>query len=178
MKRHKSFIPAAFFALVASLFWLSGAHAAQTAGAVLAFKGQVAAVDGGGLSRELNDGSEVYVGDTIQTGVGSYVVIEFIDGARATVRPDSELKLDRYAYGTGDDGALMSLVKGGLRAVTGSIAHEQPESFKVKTNVATLGVRGTEFALRICGEDCGKEAERYSTLSPGLEGRGVAIVEE
>ncbi|HSH43992.1 MAG TPA: FecR family protein, partial [Arenicellales bacterium] len=119
----------------------------------------------------------VNVGETVRTGAGGYVVIEFVDGARATVRPNSELQIDRYAYGTGDDGALMSLVKGGLRAITGSIAHDRPESYKVRTNVATLGVRGTEFALRICEQDCSEEAQRFAGFSQGLEGRGYTVIQ-
>lgn len=165
MKSEKSLIYAAFCALAATLFWLSSAHAAQPAGSVIAYKGTASASDASGLNRELTKDGQIYVGDTIRTGAGSYVVIEFIDGARATVRPDSELKVDRYAFGTDDDGAVMDLVKGGLRAITGSIAQNRPDSYKVKTNVATLGVRGTEFALRICGQDCADEARRYASLS-------------
>lgn len=163
--------------LAACLFWVSAAPAADTAGTVVAFKGEVDATDAAGASRDLSKQDTVYVGDTVRTGVGAYVVIEFVDGAKATVRPDSELKIDRYAYGTDDDGAVMSLVKGGLRAITGSIARERPETYKVKTNVATLGVRGTEFSLRICEEDCSQEARRFSGFSQGLEGRGYAVIQ-
>lgn len=165
MKSEKSFLYAGICGFTAALFWLSAAHAAQTAGSVIAYKGSATASDPSGLSRELNKDGEIHVGDTIRTSAGSYVVIEFVDGARATVRPDSELKVDRYSFGTADDGAVMDLVKGGLRAITGSIAQDHPESYKVKTNVATLGVRGTEFALRICGQDCAAEARRYASLS-------------
>lgn len=168
MKKEKSFIYAGFCALAATVMWLSTAHAAQTAGTVIAFKGDVSAADSSGASRTLKKSDEVNVGDTIRTGPGGYVVVEFVDGARATVRPNSELKVASYAYGTDSDGAVMDLVKGGLRAITGSIAKENPQSYKVKTNVATLGVRGTEFALRICGEDCGREASRYAGLSHDL----------
>lgn len=161
---------------LAVAFWLSAAQAAETAGTVMAFKGDVSAMDASGLNRALKKDDSVSVGDTVRTGAGSYVVIEFIDGARATIRPDSELSVDQYAYGTGSDSAVMSLVKGGLRAITGSIAHENPESYKLKTNVATLGVRGTEFALRLCEEDCSAEAKRYEGVAQGLELDGDFIV--
>lgn len=163
--------------IAAGVLWLGAAQAAETAGTVVAFKGQVEAVDAAGAARELGKDDAVNVGDTVRTGTGGYVVIEFVDGAKATVRPSSELTIDRYAYGTGDDGAVMNLVKGGLRAITGSIAQNRPESYTVKTNVATLGVRGTEFALRICEQDCSNEAQRFAGLSQGLEGRGYTIVQ-
>lgn len=174
MGTRNAFVYAVFCALAAAL-WVSGAQAVGKAGSVIALKGQVSALDAAGSSRELKKGDPVGVGETVRTGAGSYVVLEFIDGARATIRPDSELKVDKYAYGTNSDGAVMSLVKGGLRAITGGIAHENPESYKVKTNVATLGVRGTEFALRICKEDCSKEAKRYQGASEGLEMNGDFI---
>lgn len=168
MKNENSFIYASFCALAATIFWLSTAHAATQAGSVLAFKGEVSAVAPSGTSRELKKNDQVYVGDTIRTGAGSYVVVRFVDGERATVRPNSELKVASYAYGTKKDGAVMDLVKGGLRAISGDIAKENPKSFKVKTNVATLGVRGTEFALRVCKEDCAAEARRYAQLPKNL----------
>lgn len=177
MKTSNSLLKSGFCALIASVLWVAAAQAAETAGTVVAFKGQVGASDASGLNRELKKGDEVYVGDTIRTGAGSYVVVEFVDGAKATIRPDSEMKVDRYAYGTGDDGAVINLVKGGLRAITGTIAQERPESYKVQTNVATLGVRGTEFSLRLCDADCTAEARRFEGFSQGLEGQGFAVVQ-
>ncbi|MFZ0488160.1 MAG: FecR domain-containing protein [Arenicellales bacterium] len=175
MRTRNTFVYAVVCTLAAT-FWLSTAEAGEKAGTVIALKGEVSAQDASSVNRELKKDDPVSVGDTIHTGSGSYVIIEFIDGARATIRPDSELKVDQYAYGTGSDGAVMSLVKGGLRAITGSIAHENPESYKVKTNVATLGVRGTEFALRLCEEDCSEEAKRYEGITQGLEMNGDFIV--
>lgn len=163
---------------LAAAFWLSAVRADDKAGTVIAHKGEVSVLDASGLSQELKKGDSVSVGDTVRTGAGSYVVVEFIDGARATVRPDSELRVDEYAYGTDSDGAVMSLVKGGLRAITGSIAQEDPESYRVKTNVATLGVRGTEFTLRLCEEDCSNEAKRYEGFDQGLEMDGDFIVQQ
>lgn len=177
MKTNKSLILQYVAVLAAGVLWLGAAQAAETAGTVVAFKGQVEAIDTDGAGRDLRKSDAVNVGDTVKTGTGGYVVIEFIDGAKATVRPNSELKIDQYAYGTGNDGAVMSLLKGGLRAITGSIAHDQPESYKVKTNVATLGVRGTEFALRICEQDCSEEAQRFAGFSQGLEGRGYTVIQ-
>lgn len=175
MKREHLSLKSVTYLLIASALWLTTAQAADMAGSVVAFKGKVSASDASGLNRELKKGDGVNVGDTIRTGAGSYVVVEFVDGAKATIRPDSEMKVDRYAYGTGDDGAVIKLVKGGLRAITGSIAHQRPESYKVQTNVATLGVRGTEFSLRLCEADCGAEAKRFEGFSQGLEGQGIVV---
>lgn len=134
--------------------------AAEQAGSVLGIKGDVVARGDGG-DRVLLKDDPVFVGETLVTSANSYLVITFIDGAKATVRPDSELEIDRYAAGEDDSGALISLVKGGLRAVTGAIAQRNPDSYRVKTPVATLGVRGTEYYLRICEQDCAEEQRLY-----------------
>jgi hypothetical protein len=150
------------------------AFSAEQAGTLLGLKGDVRAVGESG-DRALLRSDSVFEGDLITTGANSYAVVEFVDGAKATIRPNSELKIESYQFNRSQDGALLNLVKGGLRAVTGQIAHNKPESFKVKTNVATLGVRGTEFYLRICEEDCAAEQATHSQnlfvekTRPGME---------
>lgn len=146
-----------FLTLSAFVLVCAVAHAADTAGEVIAVKGEVAAQEAGGGTRQMSKLDKVFVGDIITTGNGAYAVIQFIDGAKATMRPDSTLAVDKYSFGTGRDGAVLKLIKGGLRAITGEIARARPESFQVQTRVATLGVRGTEFTMRICELDCAAE---------------------
>ena len=134
--------------------------AADPAGTVFGIKGDVRARTDSG-DRILLKGDSVFVGETLLTGANSYVVVSFIDGAKATMRPDSELAIERYASSEADNGALLGLVKGGLRAVTGAIAQRDPDSYQVKTPVATLGVRGPEYYLRICEQDCADEQRMY-----------------
>ena len=61
--------------------------------------------------------------------------------------------------GDGDDAATLSLVSGGLRVITGAMAKTNPENYKVRTPVALMGVRGTEFAIMLCGDDICDEEE-------------------
>jgi len=159
--------------LVAAAF---AAESGTAAGKVMAVKGNVTAQSQSGATREIATGQEIYVGDRVVTQAGSFAVIEFIDGARATVRPSSELVVNKYAYGSKDDGAVLDLVKGGLRALSGAIAKDNPENFKVKTNVATLGVRGTEFDIRLCEKDCDDEQRRAVNRLPGLQGYGYTVL--
>ncbi len=133
---------------------------ADEAGKVLGIKGEVVAIGDAGERVLLKDDA-VFEGETVSTGANSYVIIDFIDGAKATVRPNSRITIESYRLGGAENGALLDLVKGGLRAVTGEIAQRQPESYKVKTPVATLGVRGTEYYLRICEQDCADEQAVY-----------------
>jgi len=92
------------------------------------------------------------------------------------MRPDSSLSVNKYAFGTDDDGAVLELVKGGFRAITGEIAHNRPDSYQVQTNVATLGVRGTEFAIILCEKDCDAQATDTAELKDGgITGHGFFV---
>lgn len=96
---------------------------------------------------EAFQGSEVEVGEHVVTGPRSFAVIQFEDGARITVRPNSEVVIERYDYLGDNEGAEISLLSGGLRIVTGAMAKTNPESYTVQTPTALMGVRGTEFSV-------------------------------
>ena len=134
------------------------AIAEDSAGMVVASRGEVLAASNGG-SRELKQGDYVYINDEIMTANRSFAVIQFVDGAKVTVRPDSLMIVETYVYnGDGNDAATLSLVSGGLRVITGAMAKTNPENYKVRTPVALMGVRGTEFAIMLCGDDiCDQE---------------------
>src|SRR5262249_6442729 len=53
-----------------------------------------------------------------------------------------------------------SLLKGGMRAVTGELSKRDPQSVKVQAGSATIGIRGTSFDARLCAEDCAQEGGR------------------
>lgn len=95
-------------------------------------------------------GDELHEGDTVTTGDRSFTVLQFVDGAKVTIRPSSVLVIDQYA----DNRAQINLVQGGLRMVTGAWAKSNPEDYRVKTPVALMGVRGTEFSVQLCNDQC------------------------
>lgn len=126
--------------------------AEDSAGMVVASRGEVLALSNGG-SRELKQGDFIYKDDEVITSNRSFAVLQFVDGAKVTVRPDSTLIIEQYVYnGDGNDAATLSLVSGGLRVITGAMAKTNPENYKVRTPVALMGVRGTEFSVYLCGD--------------------------
>jgi hypothetical protein len=140
--------------LIASLAgFATQAFASEAKGLVVASRGTVIAT-GAADSRELKQGDEIFVEDEIMTGPKSFAVVQFLDGAKVTIKPNSEIVIEDYVYnGNADDKATLSLVSGGLRVITGAMAKNNPENYKVKTPVALMGVRGTEFAIQLCGDD-------------------------
>jgi hypothetical protein len=144
---------------------LTGPVMAQTqdsSGMVVASRGEVIALSDGG-SRELKQGDFIYVKDEIMTSNRSFAVLQFTDGAKVTVRPDSTMIIEQYLYaGNDNDEATLNLVEGGLRVITGAMAKSNPENYKVRTPVALMGVRGTEFSIMLCGDDvCGEDGDVF-----------------
>ena len=152
----------ASFVLVAALAGPVLAQDQDSSGMVVASRGEVIALSNGG-SRELKQGDFIYVNDEIMTTNRSFVVLQFEDGAKVTVRPDSTLIIEQYLYnGDVGDEAELNLVSGGLRVITGAMAKNNPENYKVRTPVALMGVRGTEFSVILCGEGvCDETGEEF-----------------
>jgi hypothetical protein len=91
----------------------------------------------------LQQGAEISEGDIITVADQSFVVIQFEDGSKLTIRPNSELIVTEYTMA----GAELELVRGGLRLITGLIGKENPDKYMIRTPVALMGVRGTEFSI-------------------------------
>jgi hypothetical protein len=139
---------------------------------LVASRGEVHAVTAD-TNRALSQGDSVFVEDQIITGDKSFAILQFIDGAKVTVRPNSQLAIEKYVFNGGDqDAATLNLMKGGLRIITGAMAKVQPESYKVKTPVALMGVRGTEFAVMLCDDQICEEEDAPIEGLDDVEGSG------
>jgi hypothetical protein len=146
-------------ALMATFMSVTAYAAEDSSGMVVASRGEVLALSNGG-SRELKQGDFIYQNDEIITSARSFAVLQFVDGAKVTVRPDSTLIIEQYLYaGNENDEATLNLVSGGLRVITGAMAKSNPENYKVRTPVALMGVRGTEFSIMLCGDEVCAEGE-------------------
>ncbi len=145
--------------LTGLVIFTSGLQAAEGIATLVASRGEVTATSTD-VERSLTQGDSVYVEDRVTTGDKSFAMLQFIDGAIVTVRPNSEVIIEQYVFnGEDEDAATLNLMEGGLRIITGAITKSQPESYKVKTPVALMGVRGTEFAIMLCnGQICDQEA--------------------
>lgn len=117
-------------------------------------EGAVSAVSQDGRARALATGGPVYANEMIDSAAGSQAVLVFLDQSRVTVQAGTRMIVERYRFEPGRPGTgevLLNLLRGGLRALTGTIARERPESFLVRTTVATIGVRGTGFDVSCLG---------------------------
>ncbi len=157
MAASKQFARAAFAGTILSLF-AALAHAAP-AGSIEYTQGVATVQSGTAATHIAGPGAPVNQGDTITTAPNSYTVVKMVDGTRMTVRPDSKLVVTTYDYqptDTGSSGSMVfSLLRGGLRAITGIIPKRDVNAARIVTPTATVGIRGTDFDARICSGDCG-----------------------
>jgi len=135
---------------------------AQGAGEVEFSRGVGFAQSPGEAPRTLGRGLPLRQGDRLTTSEGASAIIRLHDGTRMTVRPNSELVLQQYQFreNAPDNGFLMQLVRGGLRAVTGLISKSSPSAARIQTSTATIGIRGTDFDARLCRGDCARESSQ------------------
>jgi len=150
-------IAAGLAALAIGLAFSPVAQAA-TAGQITHLSGTLSAKRIDGTSKLLAVKSEVAEGDTLSTEADTYARVKFADGGEVVLRPGTQLKIESYAYNAAKpegDNVLLSMLKGGLRAVTGLIGKRSREKIKFSTDTATIGIRGTHFGALLCQNDCG-----------------------
>ena len=93
-------------------------------------------------------GSIVLAGDRLVTGVNGYVHLRMADGAFLGVRSDSLLEINEYMFDITkpENGRVRLFLKEGtVRAISGRIAQENKQNFRLNTPLAAIGIRGTDF---------------------------------
>ena len=94
-------------------------------------------------------GAPLFVSDKVVSGVGGSAGIVFKDGTLLTVGASSEVHLRDYVFEPKEARFDFSvyLAKGTAIYSSGKIGKLAPESVKVDTPTATVGVRGTRFIV-------------------------------
>lgn len=121
---------------------VAGARFAQ----VQSITGEVLAVSGAkGKPRILHQGDIVHVGEQISSGSAGEALLLTEDAGMIALRPNAQFLIEAYsAEGQSSDHMALSLVKGGLRVVSGWISGLNREHYIIRTPVVTIGVRGTD----------------------------------
>jgi hypothetical protein len=134
---------------------------AQNIGEVEFSRGAAVAQSPGKLPRTMGKGLSLEEGDRLTTADGAMAIVKLQDGTRLTLRPNSELIMQNYRFGTAqseDNSMVMQLLRGGMRAITGLISKGSPNAARIQTSTATVGIRGTDFDARLCGPECKAES--------------------
>lgn len=136
-----------FNKIIASLMLVSSVVFANSVGTITALSGSASIVRGGEnivatLGAALSDK------DSITTKENSKVQVIFNDETIVTIGKNSNFSIDEYLYEENKTPtAKFGLVSGAMNTITGKIGKVAPDKFSVKTKTATIGIRGTNFAV-------------------------------
>ena len=130
-------------------------YAAEPVGKVLMLQGAAVAMRGT-QELQLVRGTAVEKGDLLRIAEGSSLQVRFTDESVVALRANTQFKIDDYKFTEKGDGdtSIFSLIKGGMRTITGLIGKRHPDAYQMRGSTATIGIRGTHFTAVSCASDC------------------------
>ena len=133
--------------------------------AALAFTGSAIAADIGQIKVARGDvqiqrgatkeaakvGMGIQASDVVLTGTDGSAGLTFTDNSLVSVGPNSVFAIDKYSFDSTTHAGEFegNLKRGKLAAVSGKMVKQSPESMKIRTPSAVMGVRGTEFVVQV-----------------------------
>ena len=125
---------------------------ADVVGRLTQVEGRVDILKGGQLPAtpaKVNDG--VQMGDVLRTKSLSKAQITFIDNSTMTISPESRVGIEAYMVDSTQNkrNAVVQLFQGLAHVVVSKVFKAAEPDFVVKTQTAVMGVRGTDFGVRI-----------------------------
>lgn len=138
--------------LLIVLALIAGPSYAAAVGQIANLSGTLSVKRLDGTSKLLAVKSEVESGDTLATEEGTYARVKFIDGGEVVLRPGTQIKVDAFSFDQAkpaQDNQVISLFKGGLRAITGLLGKRSKEKVSYVTATATIGIRGTNLGAAL-----------------------------
>ena len=105
----------------------------------------------GGTTQPAQAGQLVYESDSLRTGADGRIGVTLNDDTRVSLGPSSEVRLDRFSYAPAENqlALVLRVVRGMAAYVSGRIAKLAPDSIRLETPAAIVGVRGTTVAMRV-----------------------------
>ena len=132
-------------------------------GRVVSAEGDVRVVNRSEQVLRLPVNASVFEGDQLITGADARLHLRLQDGAEIFLKPDSEIKLSRFRLDGEDNerSSVVDLLRGGFRTISGLIGRSDADDYRTETGFVTVGIRGTEYVVKLCPEaDCTRSASR------------------
>lgn len=130
------------------------AFAQQAAAGRVKIASGAAYVVRGGEAVPVQVGQPVYEADGLRTGPDGRIGVTLNDETRVSLGPNSEVRLDRFAYAPSEGrlAFVLQMLQGVASYVSGRIAKLSPDSVRLEAPAAIVGVRGTTLAMRVVPE--------------------------
>ena len=138
------------FAFVLLVAGAAPAWAQGAIGFVKTVSGEASVTDAG-RPVQARVGTPIRLGSVLKTGTTGSLGVTFKDNTVMSFGPDTEVVVDEYLYGPGKDDLKFgaTVTRGTLNLVSGSIAKLKPEAAALRTPTGTIGVRGTQFVVKV-----------------------------
>ncbi len=96
-------------------------------------------------------GLEIQPNDALRTGADGSIGVVFQDDTFLSLGPGSVLVIDEFVYAPRQEmlSLVFRMVKGTAVCLSGLIAKLAPDSFRFVTPSASIGIRGTKFAVKV-----------------------------
>jgi hypothetical protein len=136
--------------LAAVLFGFATAGLAADAGEIKTASGTVH-LERAGKKLPVTVGTQVQQADVVVTGADGAAGITFTDNSLLSVGPNTILAIDKYQFDSTTHAGQFdaNLKKGTLAVISGKMVKQSPESMRVRTPSSIMGVRGTEFVVKV-----------------------------
>jgi len=136
--------------ILAAALGFAGTAMAADIGLVKVAKGSVQ-IQRGAAKIPAAVGTGLQTADVVITGADGSAGITFTDNSLVSVGPNSVFAIDKYRFDTTTHAGEFegNLKQGRLAAVSGKMVKQSPDSMKIRTPSAIMGVRGTEFVVQV-----------------------------
>jgi hypothetical protein len=156
---------------VFSLFFSAAAFAAEDSlGNVKTISGKVSILRNN-IAITPAVGETIFLNDILRTGPDSSIGVVFKDDTLVSLGPDSRLAITKFLFSPAENklSLVVRMFKGTLVYLSGIIAKLSPDAVRVETPVASIGVRGTKFAVKVEGNEQNDPAEQKAAPSSGTK---------
>jgi hypothetical protein len=144
-----------FMSMVCAFFLMSSTVAAASdgpAGSVKTVKGLASVVRQDSVI-QAKSGDKIFKKDILRTGSDGSLGVIFKDDTLLSLGPNSELVIDEFLFSPAEGklSFIARMLRGTAAYLSGIIARLSPESVRFETPVASVGIRGTKFLIKVEG---------------------------
>ncbi len=124
----------------------------NTIEATITQKNGLVYVERNGERLSLEIGDSIYEQDLIVTGSNTVAEIQYRDGTKSRLAPDTEMRLVDFEYGKTADSEnsfLVDMHHGSIRTVTGDIVKLNPNGFVITADDVVVNVLGSDTLISV-----------------------------
>ena len=127
-------------------------------GEITEVTGEAIVIRTDGTEEVITLGTEIYLGDIVETTGDGAINIGFTDESSFAVSDNARVAIDEYVYDpvseSGDQD--FSVMRGVFMYTSGLIGRENPDSVEIDTPVGSIGIRGTIIGGKIFADGLGE----------------------